>query len=69
MMNEAGIQNLKERYSHIHPLIFQRSIQLSSNLGELYDILEDIPNKYPLIWDRKQKKWLVVEDILKINAE
>lgn len=69
MFNEESLNNLRKRYSNISPIIFQRSVSFSKSLGELFDILEDIPAKYPIIWDRKQRKWVVVEDIFKLKGE
>lgn len=69
MINEAGIRNLRERYFNINPLMFQRCVSLSNSLGELFDMLEDVPNKYPLIWCRVKRKWVVLEDIITFKAE
>ncbi len=58
--------NLKERYKHIHPLVFFRSIEKSNTIGELFDILETLPN-YPIVWSEKKKCWLNTKDILQVD--
>jgi hypothetical protein len=59
------VQNaLKLRYSDIHPLIFQRSLEKSNSNGELFDILEGLPKKFPIIWDPSTCRWKHTEDLL-----
>lgn len=52
---------LKMRYPHIHPLVFQRSMERSTSNGHLFDILETIPQEYPIIWNDKELKWEVTD--------
>lgn len=52
---------MKERYLHIHPLIFQRACEKAQTNGELFDMLETMPNSYPIIWDDDEKKWVVTD--------
>jgi hypothetical protein len=54
-------QGLKTRYSHIHPLIFQISCEKAKDYGELFDILETIPDEYPIVWDHDERRWLTTE--------
>lgn len=56
-------QALKDRYPHIHPLIFQRSLEKASSNGELFDILESIPDVYPIVWDEETRRWVHTEDL------
>lgn len=65
MVDEIIANKLRERYTHVHPLIFSRSCSYAKNLGELFDILEGIPKKYPIIWDDKEKQWVTVDDVLR----
>lgn len=58
---------LKKRYSHLHPLVFQRSLERSKTNGELFDILESMPKEYPIVWDEKFRKWRHTEDLLQTN--
>lgn len=59
---------LQKRYSHIHPLIFQRSLEKSASNGELFDILESIPD-YPIVWDEKTRRWVKTEDLLQSKGK
>ena len=57
MFDEKLISKLKERYD-VHPLIFHRSVERAKTAGDLFDILDTIPNKFPLIWNEKERRWL-----------
>lgn len=52
---------LRERYKKVHPLIFQLSINYAKTDGELFDILETIPENLPITWDQTNRKWVNVE--------
>jgi len=52
------------RYPDLHPLLFARSVERSQSAGELFDILEEIPDEFPLIWDENVRRWVVTSDIL-----
>lgn len=58
------IEGMRGRYKHLPALIFQRSIEKSRSTSELFDILESIPKKLPLIWDENSRKWAVTDDLL-----
>lgn len=55
---------LKERYSHLHPLLFQRSLEKARSNGELFDLLEGMPKEYPIVWDDKDRVWKHTADLL-----
>jgi hypothetical protein len=55
---------MRQRYSHIHPILFQRSLEHAKTNGELFDILETIPSQYPIVWDEESRKWIVTQDLL-----
>ena len=57
------VQKLKDRYSRIHPLIFQRSIERATTTVHLFDLLDSFPNKYPVVWDCQQKCWVHTDDL------
>jgi len=57
-MDDAIVCKLRERYAHLSPLIFQRSVERAQNEGELFDILETIPEAYPLLWDNNTRRWV-----------
>jgi hypothetical protein len=52
------VENLRLRYKNVHPLIFQRSVERSKSKVDLFDILEGIPDSYPLHWSEKDHKWV-----------
>ena len=53
------LETFKERYIGVHPLIFHRSIELARSLGDLFDILEGLPD-YPLTWSDEDHCWKMV---------
>lgn len=58
---------LQERYSHLHPLIFFRSLEKAATNVELFDILEDYPKEYPVIWDNTRRRWRLTKNILQAS--
>lgn len=67
-MNEVQ-KSLKKRYSHLHPLIFSRSMEKATTDGELFDILESVPDKLPVIWDEEKRSWVHSENLLQDPGE
>ena len=61
MIDIEVINGLKERYKY-HPLIFQRSIENAESAGELFDILEEMP-ELPIMWDYDVRRWAHVKDM------
>lgn len=55
---------LQERYSHLHPLIFQRTLEKVATNGEIFDILEGYPKEYPVVWDNPRKRWVHTKNLL-----
>lgn len=49
---------LKERYPHVHPLLFHRCVEKARTNGELFDMLESIADNYPLMWDEGTRSWI-----------
>ena len=62
MLDFELIKKLKERYSNIHPLIFHRSVEHAKSNGELFDILDTIPDKFPIVWCEERSKWIHLAD-------
>lgn len=56
------INSLRKRYSHLNPLLFQRSVEKAKNKVELFEILEDIP-ELPFSWNKKKRKWTKEKDL------
>ncbi len=62
-LDEKMVKSLTARYPNIHPLIFHRSIEYASGPGELFDILEEMPKSFPIIWDDSRRKWVITDDL------
>lgn len=63
MLDEKIVAKLREKYSELHPLLFSRSVQHARSNGELFDIIDTVPEKYPIVWNDKENKWVGVDDI------
>jgi hypothetical protein len=55
---------LKERHASLHPLLFQRSLEKAKTDVELFDILDGMPEQYPLVWDEDNQCWKNTDDLL-----
>ena len=55
---------LRERYEHVHPLLFLRCLEKAKTDGELFDLLDGMPDGFPLIWDQENRRWLATDDLL-----
>jgi hypothetical protein len=51
------VKKLKERYHSVPELVFQRSLSRVKNEVELFDVLDTIPQGYPLIWESGERRW------------
>jgi hypothetical protein len=47
---------LQQRYAHLHPLLFRRSLEKARTDVELFDLLDSIKT-YPLTWDEESHSW------------
>jgi hypothetical protein len=63
MINSELVTKLKERYKDVHPLMFHRSQEAARTPGELFDILDTIPKKYPIVWDDGERRWVTADDL------
>ena len=59
MIDEKTLEVFSQRYSHIHLLLFWRSVEKAKTPGELFDILEGMPSDFPLIWDEDRHCWKI----------
>ena len=66
MLHKEDADKLKEKFN-IHPLIFHRSVEHAKDMGELFDILDCMPKKFPLMWDDKEHRWVEPQDLFLIN--
>lgn len=55
---------LRKRYPDLHPLIFKRSVEKAQTDGELFDILETVPDEYPIVWCEESRRWEHSDDLL-----
>jgi hypothetical protein len=62
-MNEVQ-KALRKRYEKLHPLIFQRSLERARSDGDLFDLLDAFPDKFPVIWNQEQRRWDHTGDLL-----
>lgn len=62
--DDPVLENLKNRHKNLHPLVFHRSVEKARDLANLFDILEDMPKKYPIIWDEKSGSWTQESDFM-----
>jgi hypothetical protein len=66
-IDEEFVVKLRERYKNIHQLIFHRSLERAETPGDLFDILDSFPNKYPLVWDDDERHWAMTDDISQVS--
>jgi hypothetical protein len=62
MLDEKIVEGLKAKYK-LHPLLFRRSLERAKTHGELFDIVDAVPEKYPMAWCEKRNRWSVVENL------
>jgi hypothetical protein len=43
--------------------MFHRSIERAKSPGDLFDILDAISDKYPLIWCETSRRWVMTNDM------
>lgn len=57
VIDSVVIDKLRERYLKIHPLIFHRSVEHAKDAAELFEILDEFPNEYPITWNEISRRW------------
>ena len=60
---EDKLLALKKRYSNIHPLMFHRSLERARSMSDLFEILESVPDKLPIVWDESKRMWVREADL------
>jgi len=58
MLQEEVLENFRKRYSHIHPLVVQRSMERAKDASDLFEILESVPKNPPFSWDSERHAWV-----------
>jgi hypothetical protein len=64
MEYDETVYKLRERYPHIHPLIFHRSVERAQTAVELFDILDSFMDEYPVYWDHSARCWTPIREKL-----
>jgi hypothetical protein len=63
MIDEEVVSKLRDRYANLHPLVFSRSVERARSAGELFDILESIPDDLPIMWSDEDYRWIRTDDV------
>lgn len=63
MLDQNVVKKLKEKYSHLHPLLFHRSMEKAKSNGDLFDILDTVPDQYPVVWNDRDNRWMTFTDL------
>jgi hypothetical protein len=63
MLDPKVVEKLKEKYPNLHPLLFHRSVERAKSNGDLFDILDTVPEKYPVRWCERECRWIEVNDL------
>lgn len=62
ILDDFLVEKFKNQYGHVHPLVFQRSIERAKNSADLFEILETIP-KPPFSWNEEKHRWIKDMDV------
>lgn len=63
MLDQNVVKKLKEKYSHLHPLLFHRSVEKAKSNGDLFDIVDTVPDQYPVVWNERDNRWMTLPDL------
>ena len=63
MKSDETVEKMRQRYAGVYPLVFQRSVEYATNCGDLFDILESIPKKMPMVWNDAKRSWETTSDL------
>lgn len=55
-ITKEALGALQNKYLHIHPVLFLRSVERAQNEIELDLILDSMPN-LPVIWNETDRRW------------
>lgn len=67
-LDESSLANFKSKYAHVHPLVFQRSLEKATSSLELFEILESVPSETPFCWDGRRRSWVRNEDVMAVES-
>jgi hypothetical protein len=63
-IDEEIASNFKKRYAHLHPLLVHRSVERAKSFVDLFEILEQVPKKYPVVWSEEKRSWVKEPDVM-----
>lgn len=66
-IDESALANFRAKYSGVHPLAFQRSLERAASAIELFEILESMPRP-PFSWDDSKRSWVRDEDVMGVEG-
>ncbi len=69
MLTPAVVDALKRRYAALPPLLVHRSVERAASDGDLFDILDTVPAKYPVVWDEAARRWVPADLFLPAGFE
>lgn len=66
IIDQSVFDSLKKRYCDVHPILFNRCLEKSSTVGEIFEQLETIKDlmaegDYPIVWDDAARRWTVCD--------
>lgn len=64
VIDDQALANFRAKYSHVHPLVFQRSLDRATSAIHLFEILEGIPSEPPFSWDDSKRAWVPDKDVM-----
>lgn len=67
-IDDQALANFRSKYAHLHPLVFQRSLERASSTLQLFEILEGVPTQPPFSWDDAKRAWVRDEDIMAVQS-
>ncbi len=69
MNNSTGkqreiIESLAKKFSSVHQVLFARIVERANDETELFDILDTMPDSFPMMWDSDKRRLLPAKDML-----
>jgi len=63
-VGDKELSNFRSKYSHVHPLVFHRSLEKATSALDFFEILESLPSGYPFSWNDETRSWVVDYDVM-----
>lgn len=67
-IDDSTLANFRAKYSWLHPLVFQRSLERAVSALDLFEILESAPKDPPFSWDEGARSWRRDEDVRGVES-